>query len=86
MPWGFLSEWVAKPAGKPGFVQMLAHPDSHSSRPIITDGLMQPTRRLDGPFQRLLLGLAPDGVYRAARLPGTLVRSYRTVSPLPVPV
>ena len=30
-----------------------------------------------------LLGLAPSGVYRASRSPGLLVRSYRTVSPLP---
>lgn len=30
-----------------------------------------------------LFGLAPDGVYRALRSPGRLVRSYRTVSPLP---
>src|SRR5581483_9319637 len=30
------------------------------------------------------LGLAPGGVYLAARSPGSLVRSYRTVSPLPV--
>jgi len=33
------------------------------------------------PFR--LLGLAPDGVYPASRSPGLLVRSYRTVSPLP---
>ena len=32
-----------------------------------------------------LLGLAPGGVYRAGRVTATLVRSYRTVSPLPAP-
>jgi len=31
----------------------------------------------------LLFGLAPGGVCPAGRSPGTLVRSYRTVSPLP---
>jgi len=30
-----------------------------------------------------LLGLAPGGVYRAAPVSGSAVRSYRTLSPLP---
>src|SRR5881398_2561079 len=33
----------------------------------------------------LLFGLAPGGVYRAASVAEGAVRSYRTVSPLPVP-
>ena len=39
-----------------------------------------------GRATRSLLGLAPGGVYRAVRVARTLVRSYRTVSPLPVTV
>jgi len=39
---------------------------------------------INGRAARSLLGLAPDGVYLAARSPWSLVRSYRTVSPLPV--
>src|SRR5258706_9793816 len=31
----------------------------------------------------LLLGLAPGGVYPAAAVAGSAVRSYRTISPLP---
>jgi hypothetical protein len=38
-----------------------------------------------GRAARPLLDLAPSGVYLAAVSPRTLVRSYRTVSPLPVP-
>jgi len=33
-----------------------------------------------------LFGLAPGGVCRAAAVAGSAVRSYRTVSPLPVRV
>ena len=32
-----------------------------------------------------LLGFAPDGVYPAPTVTGRAVRSYRTISPLPVP-
>src|SRR5687768_16891414 len=39
---------------------------------------------IDERAARSLLGLAPGGVYLAARSPWSLVRSYRTVSPLPV--
>ena len=62
----------------------------HFSRMPITRHLQQPTRRsanrTDSRRQMppsLLLGLAPDGVYPARRSPELLVRSYRTVSPLP---
>ena len=53
--------------------------DHPSSRP--TRGC--PVTRADGsPVP--LLGLAPGGVYQPPGSPRTLVRSYRTVSPLPV--
>lgn len=62
----------------------------HFSRMPIARHLQQPTRRSANrtdPRQQmlpdLLLGLAPDGVYPARRSPVLLVRSYRTVSPLP---
>ena len=69
---------VAEPADKPGSVM-----DSHSSRPCITAGLQQPTRRRRGPRPRLPIwscsrwGLPCRPVARLA------VRSYRTISPLP---
>jgi len=70
---------------KPGSVA-----GAHFSWMPITRHLQQPTRRsanrTDSRRQMppsLLLGLAPDGVYPASRSPELLVRSYRTVSPLP---
>ena len=39
----------------------------------------------NGPFHRPLFGLAPGGVYQAASVTSDPVRSYRTISPLPVP-
>ena len=45
---------------------------------------VRPTRDLVGGPPVSLSGLAPGGVCRAARSPGTLVSSYLTVSPLPV--
>lgn len=42
----------------------------HLSRTTVADGLKQPTRRhRTGNSLRLLLGLAPDGVYLAGKLP-----------------
>ena len=71
--------------------------DDHSSRPVITHRLQQPTRRLrtGRPFQvrtrrdarrcssASLFGLAPCGVLPATRVATSAVRSYRTFSPLP---
>jgi hypothetical protein len=54
----------------------------------VTIHLMRPTRA--GPTNRwtgrpsALLGLAPSGVTEPCESPRTLVRSYRTVAPLPV--
>src|SRR5205807_4372088 len=46
---------------------------------------MRPARRLRPKPDRLplLLGLAPGGVFPAAAIAGSAVRSYRTISPLP---
>ena len=49
---------------------------------------MRPTRRhlraTGCRWHVSLFGLAPEGVYRAAAVTGDAVRSYRTLSPLPV--
>ncbi len=45
-----------------------------------------PGTRAERAAPRSLLGLAPGGVCRATSVTGGPVRSYRTVSPLPVPV
>lgn len=71
---------AAEPADKPGPVV-----DSHSSRRIVTDTLKQPTRTRRGPRHEVPIwpcsrwGLPCRPVTRLA------VRSYRTISPLPVP-
>ena len=53
-----------------------------ASRPA-SSGL--PGTQTERAAPRPLFGLAPDGVYRAASVTGGPVRSYRTLSPLPVP-
>jgi hypothetical protein len=59
---------------------------SHFSRRRIAAALVQPTRDSDGAgSSSSLLGLAPGGVYHATSVTGGPVRSYRTLSPLPVP-
>jgi hypothetical protein len=72
--------------------------DDHSSGTSVTGRLARPTRaaavetRLagtgpEGPAGRPpLCGLAPGGVYHAAAVAGSAVRSYRTLSPLPAAV
>ncbi len=61
--------------------------DGHSSGTRLATRLSRPTRAAgrDIPGLRLppLFGLAPGGVYPAAAVTGSAVRSYRTVSPLP---
>ena len=75
---------------KPGSVPEKSG-DGHSSRMSVTEHLMQPTRAAGwkptciAETMRLpLFGLAPGGVYRAASVTGRAVRSYRTLSPLPI--
>jgi hypothetical protein len=67
--------------------------DGHSSGTLVAERLVRPTRaaarRLARQLRRfpgclpLLLGLAPGGVFPAAAVAGSAVRSYRTISPLP---
>jgi hypothetical protein len=74
---------------KPGSVGPLARRGDHSSVAPVTRALVQPTRttwprnRLGFPASSLF-GLAPGGVYRAAPVARRPVRSYRTLSPLPI--
>ena len=70
-----------------------ARDNDHSSSPVITDGIQQPTRRrrTGRPLadresrgaDASLFGLAPCGVLPAIRVATDAVRSYRTFSPLP---
>src|SRR5450830_1577374 len=64
----------------------LAQGDDHSSSPVITDGIQQPTRKHGAgrPRNASLFGLAPCGVLPAIRVATNAVRSYRTFSPLPL--
>ncbi len=62
----------------------------HFSGTAVTDGLEQPTRdcgvaSAGRAAPRPLFGLAPGGVCHAASVTSRAVRSYRTLSPLPVP-
>jgi hypothetical protein len=76
---------------KPSSVSACAEA-SHFSGTTVTRRLEQPTRDFPGlstgsaraaPLP--LLGLAPGGVYHATSVTSRPVRSYRTLSPLPVP-
>ena len=67
-------------ADKPGSVL-----NSHSSRPMITHGLKQPTRFQRGPrHTESYLALLQVGFTIAVSVTRYAVRSYRTISPLPV--
>ena len=60
--------------------------EDHFSGTAVTDDLKRPTRDSDGAgHPSSLFGLAPGGVCRATSVTGRPVRSYRTLSPLPVP-
>ena len=59
--------------------------EDHFSGVTVSGALKQPTRDSIGAGRSSpLFGLAPGGVYHAAPVTGSAVRSYRTVSPLPV--
>jgi hypothetical protein len=61
--------------------------DSHSSRPDVTVWLQQPTREQRGPRYRSPIRSCSEwGLPCHATLSSRAVRSYRTVSPLPVPL
>ena len=64
--------------------------DDHLSGPVVTDRLKQPTRIPAGAGRSrftcvngILLGLAPDEVYRATPVARCAVSSYLAISPLP---
>ena len=60
--------------------------EDHFSGIAVTDDLKRPTRDSDGAgHPSSLFGLAPGGVCHATSVTGRPVRSYRTLSPLPVP-
>jgi hypothetical protein len=60
-------------------------PDDHFSRSMVTHTLQQPTRGvlIEVDVSRRIFGLAPAGVYHAARVATNAVGSYPTISPLP---
>jgi hypothetical protein len=61
--------------------------DSHSSRPGVTAWLQQPTREQRGPrYRSPIRSCSGWGLPCHATLSPRAVRSYRTVSPLPVPL
>jgi hypothetical protein len=78
-------------ACKPGSVRPCER-DGHSSGPAVADRFSRPTR-IPGPATALpacadagsLFGLAPGGACHAASVASGPVRSYRTLSPLPLP-
>ena len=75
-------------ACKPGSVPIKVG-DGHSSGTPVTERLARPTRMAERKRPRpcgqpSLLGLAPGGVCPAAAVTGGAVRSYRTLSPLPL--
>ena len=93
---GVGAEEKCQAACKPGSVPApCGAMDDHSSGTSVAGRLTRPTRaaaaetRLagagpEGPAGRPpLCGLAPGGVYHAAAVAGSAVRSYRTLSPLP---
>ncbi len=70
-------------ADKPGSVV-----SNHSSGIHVTVQLKQPTQKPCGPHVSIrnvsLFGLAPGGVFPATYVAISAVRSYRTISPLPM--
>ena len=70
---------------KPGSVV-----DNHSSGMYVAIHLKQPTRKLCGSHMALqpafLFGFAPSGVYPAINVAINAVRSYHTISPLPIKI
>ncbi len=83
-PWWGPSRFSSPPVSRILFGASRPSGD-HPSGTDVAAGLVRPTRGLIGGSPSPLSGLAPGGVCLAARSPGTLVGSYPTVSPLPVP-
>ena len=74
----------AKTTCKPDSVTRRMPRGGHLSSPAVADGVERPTRGRVQARIVPLFGLAPGGVYQRPASPRGLVRSYRTVSPLPV--
>lgn len=71
---------MAEPADKPGSVG-----DSHSSRRSVAATLQQPTRTRRGPRHEVPIRPCSRWGLPCRSVAGLAVRSYRTISPLPVP-
>jgi len=69
----------AEPACKPGSVV-----DSHSSGRCVTAALKQPTRTRRGPRHKVPIWSCSRWGLPCRSVTGLAVRSYRTISPLPV--
>ena len=83
---------ACKPGSVPSPGKNAGNGDGHSSGTPVAERLVRPTRAAVRRFARLpdisgclplLLGLAPGGVFPAAAVAGSAVRSYRTFAPLP---
>jgi len=71
---------------KPNSVFALANGENHLSYAADTRNPSRFRETWSGQLRGSLFGLAPDGVFRASSLTLRAVRSYRTFSPLPVPL
>ena len=85
-----LNEWVCKPSS---VSRPIRTGSGHLSGPTVTSRLKRPTCWQSPPVSGLtlgpsnqLLGLAGGGVYPAGDVTIAAVRSYRTISPLLVPI
>ena len=87
-----IGQTVCKPGSVPPALKDTGM-DDHSSGTAVTDRLARPTRTTTRKPVRhhperhgwsSLFGLAPGGVYHADPVAGAAVRSYRTLSPLPI--
>ncbi len=75
----------SKPSSVPAAEACASGREGHFSGRRVATPLVQPTRDSNGAGRASsLLGLAPGGVCHAASVTGGPVRSYRTLSPLPV--
>ena len=97
-PWNSCAPDIRQGACKPGSVPPIPIASDAGARrqpfisamrcrtaPATNPGDWRETRLPGFPGAPPLFGLAPGGVCRAASVAGRAVRSYRTLSPLPVP-
>ena len=74
-----------KPVYKPGSVQRQSLCGSHSSRPAVARRLKRPTREQREPRYRFSIWSCSGWGLPTLNVTAGVVRSYRTISPLPVP-